>query len=290
MVYGKHNVVSLDGFKAGLKEKGYVEGKNIIYLFNGPLNSIKGVGAKMEQLVAQKPDLIFSATTPVSIAAMNATRENAIPVVFGPTNDPVKSGLVKTQKRPGGNMTGVMLTASTAKQLEWTLSLVPDIKNILFPFNPEDGSSVISMEQMKTAAATFGLNLIIRETRNHAEIDALIANCPDGIDAIFLPRDGMLRSRVEDFAELARRKKIVLSGTRLEMAEEGALFSFGFDGFELGRQMARLAALILNGKNPGDLPVETAEDYLAINLKTAQEMGITIDEHILRQAHKIIRP
>ncbi len=290
MVYGKHNIITFEGFKTGMEEKGFIEGRNTTYLFDGPYQTIKDLDGGMARLMARNPDLIFAATTPVTLAAKKATTTNKVPVVFGPVNDPVRSGIVNNRKQPGDNITGVTLTDSTAKQLEWAVRLSPQAKTFLLPYNPNDNSSLISLQKVKEAVGMLGLELVVRATRSHAEIDALLAACPDNIDAIFLPRDAMIMSRVEDFAKVAREQKLVLSGTRLEMAARGALFGFGFNGFQLGRQMSRLADQILRGKNPGDLPVETAEDYLSINLKAAHSMGITISEQILRQAHTIIRP
>ena len=289
VIYGKNNASTLDGFKEGMKERGYVEGQNVTYLFNGTIKSLANLDDEVLQIVNKNPDLIFASTTPVAMAAAKATVANKIPVVFGPVNDPVSAGIVKEQRHPGENVTGVMLTDSTAKQLEWTIKIAPRTKHILLPYNPNDKSSMISMQKAKDAAEMFALTFDARQTRNHGEIDTLLANIPDGVDAILLPRDGMVMSRVEDFAKVANPKNIIVTGTRLEMAERGALLGFGFNGFMIGKQMARLADQILHGQKPGDLPVETAEDHLSINLKTANSLGITIPEHILRQAHTIIR-
>ena len=289
VIYGKNNASTLDGFKEGMKERGYVEGQNVTYLFNGTIKSLANLDDEVLQIVNKNPDLIFASTTPVAMAAAKATVANKIPVVFGPVNDPVSAGIVKEQRHPGENVTGVMLTDSTAKQLEWTIKIAPRTKHILLPYNPNDKSSMISMQKAKDAAEMFALTFDARQTRNHGEIDTLLATIPDGVDAILLPRDGMVMSRVEDFAKVANPKNIIVTGTRLEMAERGALLGFGFNGFMIGKQMARLADQILHGQKPGDLPVETAEDHLSINLKTANSLGITIPEHILRQAHTIIR-
>lgn len=289
VIYGKNNTATWEGFKEAMKEKGYIEGQNVNYLFDDINHSLEKLDANIARMISSKPDLIFAATTPVAIAVTKATTLNRIPVVFGPVNDPMSVGIVKEQRHPGENVTGVMLTDSTAKELEWALKIAPRIKRILLPYNPNDKSSVKSMQKASDAAKMFKLTLDAREIQNHKEIDNLLANFPDGIDAIFLPRDGMVMSRVEDFAKVANPKKIILTGTRVEMAERGALFGFGFNGYMIGKQMARLADQILQGRKPGELPVETAENYLSINLKTANILGITISEHILRQAHTIIR-
>ena len=289
LVYGKHNLPTLEGFKAGLAEKGHGEGTSITYLFDGPTENKEELDTLMAKLMTGNPDLIFAATTPAALAAKKATAERKIPVVFAPVNDPVLSGVVPEQKRPGGNITGVMLADSTGKQLEWALRMNPAIKTVLFPYNPTDKSSLVSLQQIKEAGTLFNVTITPQETPSQAAIDALLAEPLDGIDAIFLPRDAMIMSRGGDFAALALRKKILLSGTRKEMAQRGALFSYGFEGVAIGRQAARIADLILKGKNPGELPVETAAEFLAINLKTAGKIGLTIDEHILRQAQEIIR-
>lgn len=289
VIYGKNNAATLEGFREGMKERGYTEGENVSYLFDNINHDLEKLDADIARMVSYKPNLIIASTTPVAMAVVKATDLNRIPVVFGPVNDPVSVGIVKEQRHPGENVTGVMLTDSTAKELEWAVKIAPRIKRILLPYNPNDKSSVISMQKVRDAVKKFNLTLDARETRNHEEIDTLLANFPVGVDAIFLPRDGMTMSRVEDFAKLANSKKIVLTGTRVEMAERGALFGFGFNGFMIGKQMARLADQILRGRKPGDLPVETAENFLSINLKTANTLGITISEQILRQAHTIIR-
>lgn len=289
IIYGQNNAATLAGFIQGMEERGYIEGKNVTYLFSDINHTLKKVDASVTKVINFKPDLIFAATTPVAVSVTKATKINKTPVIFGPVNDPVNVGIVKEQRHPGENVTGVMLTDSTAKELEWAVKIAPHIKTILLPYNPNDKSSVISMEKAQKAAKIFGLTLLTRKTHNHKEIDDLLSNLPHDVDAIFLPRDGMIMSRIEDFAKVANPRKIVLTGTRVEMAERGALFGFGFNGFMIGKQMARLAEQVLQGRNPGDLPVETAENYLSINLKTANALGVSISEHILRQAHTIIR-
>lgn len=290
LLYTINNLPSFEGFKEGMKERGYVEGKEVTYLFNGPGESISALEAAMAQLIAQQPDLVYAAPTPAALIAQKATKENKIPVVFGPVNDPLVAGLVKSQQHPGGNITGVMLANSEGKRLQWIREFSPQAKTVLLPYNPDDASSILSLKNVREAAAALGFDILAKEVRNHDEISALIAKCPTGIEAIFIPRDAMIMARIKDFVDLSLQKKVILSSTRSDLVEKGALYSYGFDGFEIGKQAARLAYLILQGKNPGELPVETAEDYLAINLQTASAIGLTIAPHILHQAQKVYRP
>ncbi|MBU0967685.1 MAG: ABC transporter substrate-binding protein, partial [Proteobacteria bacterium] len=244
----------------------------------------------MDHLLAGQPDLIFAVTTPAACAAKRATRANNIPVVFAPVNDPIAAGLVQSIKQPGENITGVMVADSEGKRLQWTTGIAPYIRTVLLPYNPNDKSSMKSLQNVRAAGAVLGLKIIAEEVRNNKDIKALITHCPEGIDSIFLPRDALIESRIDDFVALSLAKKIILSVTRREMVEKGALFNYGFDSFELGKQAARLADQIMKGKKPGDLPIELAEDYFDFNLKTANAIGLPISEYILRLAHLIVRP
>lgn len=290
LIYTKNNLPTWEGFKLGMKERGYIEGENVRYLFPGPVEKIEELDAAMAALTAKNPDLIYACPTPGALAAKKATQDKKIPVLFGPVNDPVVAGIVKEYQHPGGNITGVMLPESEGRRLQWLTEIVPGVKTILLPYNPNDKSSTLSFQNIQDAAATLHLKVVVKEVRTPAEIDTLLAQFPEGIDAIVMTRDGMIMTKVKEFAALAIKRKLPITGQRLEMTQNGALFSYGFDGFEVGRQVSRLAELIIKGKSPGDLPVETAQDFLAINLKTAAALGRTIDDHILRQARHVIRP
>jgi putative ABC transport system substrate-binding protein len=289
-VFGEINRDTLKGFKEGLQANGYIEGKNVTYVFDGPYRDITDLSSGVEKLMAYNPDLIFAASTLATMEVQKATIIKKVPVVFGLVNDPIRAGIIKEQEHPGDNITGVMLSNRVSKRLEWTIKTFPAIKTILLPYNPEDRGVLISLRKIEKIAEKLKVKLITREVRNDADIDALLGNFPTGIEAIFLVRSGIIIPRVEEFARLAKEKKLILCGTPLEIAEKGALFGFGVNTREIGIQMSRLADKILKGINPGDLPVETAEDYLAVNLKTAKAIGMRLEEEVLRQAHTIISP
>lgn len=289
LAYGAHNLPTVQGFIDGFKGLDYYEKENVAFIFNGTIKNKRDIESEMKKLIKQKPDLIFACTTPATRIAQKATQKNKIPVIFAPVQDPVNANILKNLKQPGGNITGIRLTDSTVKQLEWMLRLAPKTQSILLPYNPDDKSSDLSYQKIKKVAKLFKLEVVSKELRSHKDIDTFLENFPKQTDGIFLPRDGMIMARVKDFAKIARTQKLAISGTRFEMAEQGALLGFGFSGYELGKQAARMAGQVLRGANPGKLPVETAEDYLSINLKAAQKMGLKIPEHILRQAHIIIR-
>jgi putative ABC transport system substrate-binding protein len=124
---------------------------------------------------------------------------------------------------------------------------------------------------------------------NAAEIRAALANLPATVEAIFLPRDSTVEAQIAQFTAIARQRGLPIAAPSLSQVQAGALFSYGFIHHEIGRQAARLAAEILGGTPPGELPVEMAESYLAINLRTARAIGLEIPDAILLQAERIIR-
>lgn len=280
----------LMGFKEGMTELGYVEGENIEYVYDGPASSIEELDAKTAVLIANEVDLIVSISTPATQAAHRLTQENQIPVVFGPVTDPVAAGVVDSVAEPGGNVTGVRLgSRSEGQRLNWLLETVPRVQRIYIPYNPDDASANSSVTAVSEAADELGVTIIVQEARNDEEITIAIENIPEDIDAIMLPQDSLVAARIDDFVALANERQLPLSTPTDEQVERGALIAYSFRLHELGVQMARLGDQIAQGVNPSDLPVETAEFFLTINLDTAQKIGLEVPDTILQSADTIVR-
>jgi putative ABC transport system substrate-binding protein len=276
----------IEGFKEGMTELGYVEGENITYIYEGATDSIDKLDSVAQALVAADVDLILSVTTPATKAAQKATVGTDIPVVFVPVTDPVGASIVDSLRNPGGNITGVTFGVQEARRLEWLIQVAPTIEEIYVPYNPEDRSAVLALETVKEVAPKLGVELLTREVRNLEEITAAIENIPEEADAIFLLPDSLLGGRATEFVEL----QLPTSAANPEdLKMHGVLTSYGIEQISCGKQAARLADQILRGVKPADLPVETAEFYLAINLKTAKAIGLDISDEILFQADIIVR-
>lgn len=288
--FTKNNLTTLAGFKAGLLELGYVEGENIRYLFDGPAEKVSELAPMMDRLLAQEPDLIFTSPTPATLAAQRATEASKIPIVFAPVNDPVAAGIVSNIRQPGENITGIRLAASDGRRLQWLKEMSPGLSRVFLPYSAKGKSALTSFRNAREAAEKLKIDLVGRPVEGQDDLSAALSEIPDNVDAIFLPRDGMVMSRIADFVALSIEKKMMLSTPRLKQVEVGALTGYGFIGYELGKQAARLADKILRGTPAGDLPVETAEDYLFVNLKTAEAIALPVGDHILRQARDVIRP
>lgn len=278
---------TLAGFKDGLRELGYREGEDIRYFHEQPAGEIGRLDGYVRRALAQQPDLIFVSSTPGTLAVQQATRSH--PVVFCPVNDPVDSGIVKSLKAPGGNITGIRLPRGEDLRLQWLTKLAPGAKRVLFPYNPVDRSAQQTLAAVKTAAEKLGVELMEQPVRDSAELERDLDAFSGGVDAIFLPRDSTIESHINAYVATANRLRIPLCAPSLTQVEAGALLSYGFMHYEMGRQAARLADQVLQGVAPADLPVETARSYLAINLTTAEAIGLDIPEDLLRQADKLLR-
>lgn len=279
---------SLGGLKSGMEKYGYKEKENIRYIYNGVIEDKDKLGEELENLLAEKPDLIFAISTPAALEAKLATETSRIPVVFAPVSSPVQAGVVDSMSHPGGNLTGVTFGPQEPRRLEMLTRIDPGARRIYVPFNPGDTSPVLGVERLKPEAERLGLTLVLEELRNREEVLKALGSLRTDIDALFLPTDSMMVDMTEDFARLAEERKIPLTCPQKEGVSQGALFSYGFSIADTGYQAARIVDQIFNGIKPEDIPVELSEFTLTVNMDTAGKIGLDIPEEILSQA-KIIR-
>ena len=168
---------TIKGFKEGMTELGYVEGKNITYIYGGPVSEDK-LDAEAQGLVKAKVNLILAITTSATTAAQRATTGTDIAVVFIPVTDPVGAGVVASLTRPGGNTTGVTYTTQEGKRLEWLLQIAPTIKHVYIVYNPNDQSPVLALKTVSETAAQLGVELITREASTPQEVGAAFKDLP----------------------------------------------------------------------------------------------------------------
>ena len=277
------------GFKQGMTELGYIEGENVTYIYAGPTGSIDKLDEVAQDLVKAQVDLIFSITTPATQAAQKATADNNIPVVFGVLTDPVGAGVVTSLTQPGGNITGVTFGPQEARRLEWLTRIAPSVKRVYIIYNPNDSSAKLALETATATAARLGLEIISREASSPDEVTAALTDFPENVDALYLLPDSQTEAQLADILAVADARHLPTSVANASAVEKGPLYSYAMKLDPTGRQAARLADQILKGIEPADLPVETTEFFLAINLKTAETIGLTLPDDILSQADTIYR-
>lgn len=277
-----------EGFKTGMAEAGYVEGENVNYIYEGAVGDIDALDPAIQNILAEDIDLILSISTPATQKVKLATADSGLPVVFGPLTDPIASGIVDSLTSPGGNLTGVQNRGSMAKGLDWLLQIVPDTHTIYVPHNPLDNSSVQGLAELQAAADDIGLVLQVVEVEAADALEAALAVIPDDVDAIYLLPSGFFSARATSFASAGITHKLPVLSVAPQTSA-GVLISYGHDYIAMGKQLSRMAVQILEGADPGDLPVEIAQFYLTVNLATADAMGLEIPDGILTQADGIIR-
>jgi len=280
----------LAAFRQGLSETGYVEGQNLAIEYRWAEGHYDRLPALAADLVSRKVDLIVASSPPSALAAKSAT--STIPIVFRGGADPVGDGLVASLARPRGNLTGVGFGGGelTAKRLELLSELVPRARVIALLVNPNVSNAEGIIRDVQEAARTKGLQLHVLKAGSESEIDTAFASLVQlHADALVVSADPFLSNRREQLVALASRHAVPAIYAWREFAASGGLISygpslraaFGLIGIYVGK--------ILKGAKPSDLPVQQPTKFeLAINIKTAKSLGLTVPPTLLAQADDVI--
>lgn len=283
----------VEGFKDRMSELGYVEGETITYMAaEAPAGfSPDAISAPAQALVDGDVDLILCIATSGCAAAKAVTAETETPVLFLAVSDPVSAGLVQDFVNPDGNVTGVASaarnSANEGRRLQILIEVDPTIERVFFPYNPDDPVSLTKLNAVNEVATDLGVELVLAEIHNPEEAVTMAGNIPENVDAIFT-----LSERTYDVATLTEVASVAIERQFPYSApgtEYGALVAYAPDLYDMGRQGARMADLILRGRSVAETPVETPEFFLSINLITANAINLDISDDILRQANSVIR-
>jgi putative ABC transport system substrate-binding protein len=242
---------------------------------------------EVKSLMAQKVDLFLTLGTRPTLAAKHASAGTRIPVVFAPVINPVEEGLVESITRPGGNVSGVQNGDTIPKALEWLHKIVPQAMTIHTIYHPADTVSVTAIKSLSNIAASLGVDLVLDEVRSQEEAIAVIATLPKDTAVFFVPTPSL--EPLSPLVGAAVQRGIAVGANNHSHLQAGALVTYAASFSAMGQQAARLADQMLQGTKPADLPVETAEYFLHINLQTATAIGLGIPDELLRQADTVVR-
>jgi putative ABC transport system substrate-binding protein len=289
-----HIPPSLGSLEARLKELGWIEGKNIKLMWRN-LEPGQAAG-QARKFVRERVDLIVAFEDQSIYAAQDATAraKEPIPIVFLHPSDPVRDGLVKSLSHPGGNLTGVFGPRDVvAKQLELYELLVPRLHRVLTLVDPDDPATARLLPQYRTAAAhlTRPLELDIRQASTAQDLRRIFRSLrPGDVDGAFLLSPRLRLNFSSLTIRLAARAHLPVQAHRKDWVQKGALFSYGADLGPIGRAGARYVDSILRGTPPGDLSVEEVPTVeFAINLKTAERLGIKLPQDMIIRADEVYR-
>ncbi len=283
---------SLDEIRKGfidyLSEHGYKEGVDVTYDVNIAQGDMAASGLIADKLVGMNPDLILAISTPSSQPLVHAT--DTIPIVFAAVTDPVGAGLVSSLSGGGKNVTGTSYVTPVDKHFELIREIVPSAKKVGIIYNAGEPNSVTYMTWAKKEAARLGMELVEATVSNSGDVLAAAESLVGRVDVIHIPTDNTVTSAFESVTKVCEDNRIPLFASSVLSVERGAMAAVAIDPYRLGRQTGAMAIEILNGKDPGTMPVQILEVFLLYaSPKAAKTYGVTIPKSVLDRADVIIK-
>jgi putative tryptophan/tyrosine transport system substrate-binding protein len=282
----------VEAFRQGLRDLGYIDGKNIVIEYRGAEGKPDRVSSLVAELVQLKVDVLVSGNFAVARAAKQETE--TIPIVMVTNQDPVVTGLVDSLARPGGNITGLSTLQRElgGKRLELLKEVVPRISRVGILWNAGGSGSATGFKEYEAVARALKIQLQSLEVRGpNPDIEgAFQAAAKGGASALITVTGTLLFRYPKRIADLAIKNRLPSMYEGSTWVEAGGLMSYSTNDLELFRRAATYVDKILKGAKPGELPVEQPTKFeLVINLKTAKQIGLTIPPNVLARADKVIK-
>jgi putative ABC transport system substrate-binding protein len=280
----------LEAVIQGLKEYGWVEGRNITFAYRFADGKDEALPKLAAELVQSRMDAILTDSTPATQAAKDATR--AVPIVMAVSNDPVASGFVASLNRPGGNITGTSLLAPelAGGRLQLLTEMVPGLARVAVLAKPSNPSHALLLKQTQTAAQSLSVELHVVEATAPEKLDsAFAAITATRAGALIVLADAMFFGQTPRLVAFTATARLPALFPEKQVAEAGGLMAYGPSILGSFQRAAAFVDKILRGANPADLPVEAPTTFeFVINLKTAKALGITVPDKLLATADEVI--
>jgi putative ABC transport system substrate-binding protein len=280
-----------EALRQGLRDFGYVEGQNLVIEYKYAEGKTDRLPELARALVQQNPDVIVVGGTSVAVAAKKAT--STIPIVVAGAGDLVEAGLIKSFMYPGGNVTGVARTSSDFldSRIKLIKEVLPRATQVAALANPKNRGHERNLKDVRLGAQALGLSFQAVAAQTPAELDrAVAASAQSGANALFILTDAFFNSEIPRIAQATVKHRLPAVYDRIEFVEAGGLLSYGVNLAALTKRAAEYVDQILKGAKPGDLTlVQPTKFDLSVNLKTAQQIGVTIPPDVVRRAAKVIK-
>jgi len=281
----------LDAFRDGLRELGYVEGQTVVIEQRWAYGRFEKLPEMANELVRMKVDVIVTASTPAVLAVKRAT--STIPVVIAASGDPVANGFVTSLAHPGGNITGltIMIEELAVKRLEILKECVPRASRVAVLWSAANPSYASIVKNIEGAAPRVKLQPELIKVFGPDQVDSALAEVARShADALYVFEDPVFRSNSKPISDFAAKHRLPTIYGGSEFVHDGGLLSYGPSFAEMFRRAAGYVDKILKGAKPADLPIEQLSKFeLAVNLRTARALGLTIPESILVRADEVVR-
>jgi putative ABC transport system substrate-binding protein len=281
----------IEGFRQGLRELGYVEGKNIVIEWREAKGNFDRVRELADELVRLKMDVIVSPGPAVTRRLKEAT--STIPIVMAQDTDPIGTGFIESLAKPGGNITGLAALAPemSGKQLEILKEIIPKLSRVAVVGNSSVPGDAQALRETVLAAGSYEIYLRYLDLRDANEIDAVFRAAAKGrADAVLMLGNPTLNAHRQQIVDQAVKQRLPTAYTRPEYIEAGGMIYYGTNYNDLFRRAAGYVDRILKGVKPSDLPVEQPTKFeLIVNLKAAKQIRLIIPNKVLAKADRVIR-
>jgi putative ABC transport system substrate-binding protein len=277
-----------DGIKDELAEAGFVDGQNFTFVYESAQGNPGTAAQIARKFVGEAPSVIVPISTPSAQAVVSATTD--IPVVFTAVTDPVGAQLVADMMKPGGNVTGMSDLSPIGKHLDLIKEITPDAKTVGVPYNPGEANAVTLLELIKALAPDAGLEIVEAAAPKSSDVLAAAQSLVGKVDVIYVPTDNTIVSALEAVIKVGVENQIPVYAGDTDSVPRGAMAALGFNYYDVGRQTGKIVVRVLNGENPGDIPVEGVEiTELYVNPGAAEKMGVTIPQAVIDRAKEVVK-
>lgn len=283
---------ALDAVRKGVKdvlaEAGYTEGQNLKWSFESAQGNPATAAQIAKKFVGDAPDVIVAIATPSAQAVAASTK--SIPLIFSAVTDPVGAKLVKDAMKPGGNVSGVSDMTPIAAHMALVKRVVPGAKSLGVVSNPGEANSVSLVNLIEAEGPKAGMTVTVAPATKSGEVLAAARSLVGKVDAIYIPTDNTVVSAFEAVVKVGNEAKLPVLAGDTDSVKRGAVAAAGFNYYDIGRQTGQMVLKVLNGGNPGDMPVEgVAKSELYVNLTSAAAQGVSLPDDLVNEAKEVIR-
>jgi len=276
------------GFLDALADKGYKQNENLVVDYQNAQGEQANLQTISQKFVQDKPQLVLAIATPSAVAMANATTE--IPILITAVTDPVSAKLVKSNEKPDTNVTGTSDMNPVADQLKLIKEIIPTAKKIGIIYNSSEVNSQVQADIADQAAPGLGVEMVKVTVTASNEVMQAAQSMVGRVDAIYVPTDNMVVSALASVVKVGEDNDIPVFGAESNTVENGAVATVGIDYYQLGRMTGNMAVQVLKGEKPQDMAIQQQQGSdLILNLKAAQNMGVTVPEAVIAKAKTVIK-
>lgn len=282
---------ALDSVRQGVKdvlaESGWKEGENLKWEYQSAQGNPTTAAQIAKKFAGSNPDVIVAIATPSAQAVVASARASNI--IFTAVTDPVAAKLVEAWDKPSPRVTGISDLTPVEQHMALVKQVVPGAKTLGVIYNPGETNSVSLVTLVQKHAPEYGMKVVEAASPKSADVQTAMRSLVGKVDAIYLPTDNTVISALEGIIKIAEQADIPVIAADTDSVKRGAIAALGFDYYDVGRQTGRMVVEVLNGKAPGDMPVQGIDKTeLYVNPQAAKNMGIELSAELIAQAKEII--